>query len=90
MADIRSIVFEGIRLATLSDSARDPSGPFAGFYCNTAGNIAFQALDGSTGLINALAGIIYPIAVSRIGSTSTTASTIYGCIAQPYRTRPST
>lgn len=89
MADIRSIVFEGIRLATLSDTANDPAGPFAGFYCNTAGNIAFKALDGSTGLINALAGVIYPFATLRISSTSTTASTIYGCVAQPYRTRPS-
>jgi hypothetical protein len=90
VADIRSIVFESVRLATLSDATNDPAGPFAGFYCNTAGNIYYQTIQNDTAWVNALAGVIYPIAVLRVRNTSTTASTIYGVLAQPYRTRPST
>lgn len=51
-----------------------------GLYVGTAGNISVVTNEGSTVTITgALGGVIYPFQVTKVRSTSTTASNILAC-----------
>lgn len=66
---------------TESDATADPNGPFRGLVFGVAGAIKIQTSAGSTivlpsGLL--AVGIIHPIKITRVWSTGTTATSIYG------------
>jgi hypothetical protein len=79
MSDIRSITYRGGVAVTKSDTVNDPGGPFAGFYVGGAGDVSMLCIDGTSITFTAtLAGRLYPIAIKRVNSTSTTATAIVG------------
>ena len=85
MSSIQSITYEGVVAVTQSDAVADPAGPFAGFFASVAGVVKIQTLRNDTVTLTILAGIIYPIAITRIWSSTTTASGLFGLCANPYR-----
>lgn len=65
---------------TPSDST-DLSKAVRGIYVGATGNVKVDMIDGSTVTFTALAaGVIHPLAVSRVYATGTTASNIVGVI----------
>ena len=85
MSDIRSITYEGMANVTTSDTVADPAGPFAGFMCDVAGIVKFTTLRGDTQTRTVNAGVIYPIAITRVWASVTTATGIAGLISMPYK-----
>ena len=86
MSTIAAITYEDAIAVTPSDTVADPSGPFAGFYVGAAGTVKLTTIRGTTAtLLNCQAGIIYPIAFSRIWSSVTGATSILGMVAMPYK-----
>ena len=85
MASIQAITYEGVVAATQSDTTADPAGPFAGFFASVAGVVKIQTLRNDTVTLTILAGVIYPIAITRIWSSVTAASGLFGLCANPYR-----
>lgn len=81
MSGILAITYKHTRPVTQSDSAPDPNGPFDGFIVQTAGLVKYTSPDGFTDTIQANAGVIYPIQIQRIWSTTTGAGTISGVVA---------
>lgn len=65
------------KLVTPSDTVDLPGGVCQALYVGTAGNLSVITASGTTVLITgATAGSVIPLQVSRVKSTSTTASTI--------------
>jgi hypothetical protein len=89
MSSIQAITYEDALAVTLSDTTADPAlggGQFAGFYVGGSGTVKFQSVRGTTvTLVGAQAGTIYPFACTRIWSTGTTATSILGLVALPYK-----
>ena len=89
-SSIQAITYEGAKAVTLSDSVKDPAGPFAGLLVTATGNLKFTTITGDTVALTAVANnAIIPIAISRVWSTGTSA-TVVGLGVSPYTTRPST
>lgn len=64
--------------ATVSDTVADPAGPFRGFLVTAAGTVKFTTQGGTAVTLSAVTvGQIYPIRISHVWSTGTSA-TIYG------------
>lgn len=62
---------------TKSDTVDDPAGVSRGFYCDVAGTLKFNDAKGNTlSITTFVAGQEYDIGISRVWSTTTTA-TIY-------------
>lgn len=51
---------------------------FKGFMVNVAGNVAITDTQGNTNTLTVLAGVVYNISVTKILSTGTTATGIFG------------
>lgn len=86
-----AVTYEGGASVTPSDTTADPAGPFAGFYVGStsAGAVVkLQTIRGDTlTLSGVLPGVIYPIAISRIWNSTTTATSIIGLVSLPYSTK---
>jgi len=79
MSDIRSISYAGGSPVTQSDTAADPAGPFASLVATTAAGVAkVTCIDGSVLTIYLLQGSIYPLEVTRVWASVTTATGILG------------
>jgi hypothetical protein len=63
---------------TLSDSADEPGGPFAGLYCSVAGNVQLLQQNGpnSTITVAMAAGTYWRTPVRRVCLSSTTATVL--------------
>jgi len=87
MSNIQAITYEGGAAVTVSDTFADPAGPFAGFFVGVAGAVVIQTIRGDKLTLAACnAGVVYTIAITRVWSTGTNASSIVGLIALPYKT----
>jgi hypothetical protein len=92
VSSIAAITYEGAKTVTVSDTAGDPAGPFAGLWILITGALKFQTLSGDTVTLTSAEvtqiitgnGGFLPVAVSRVWSTGT-AATVLGLTAQPYR-----
>lgn len=81
-SDIRSISYDSGVAVTQSDATNDTNGPFAGFYVGSVSGgstIKVTTLRGDNlTLTGLLAGIIYPIEILRVWSSTTTVSSVIG------------
>ena len=68
----------GIVAITPSDSADIPGAYVRAIIVGGDGNVNATFADGSTGVFAAIAGQIYPMNITRVWSTSTTATGIAG------------
>jgi hypothetical protein len=79
MSDIASVTYADAVAVAESDTTADPKGPFAGLYTGSGGDIKVTTLRGtSVVLAGTAAGIVIPIAVSRVWSTGTVATSVLG------------
>lgn len=75
--DANTADFDGYAV-TASDSVDLPNGPCKAIYVTGAGNVNVNLLGGGTATLTSMvAGQILPISVTRVLSTSTTATGIY-------------
>lgn len=82
MSTIAASTFDGMVSATLSDTADDPAGPFAGIFVSAAGTLKFRDGRGQTVTMAACpVGHLYVRCV-RVFSTGTGA-TVFGLLAMP-------
>lgn len=81
-SDIRSVTYDTGIAVTASDTANDPSGPFVGFYVGSVSGgttVKVTTVRGDTlTLAGVQAGLVYPIGIRRVWSSTTTASSIIG------------
>lgn len=85
MSNILATTYEAALAVTKSDTVSDPQGPFAGLLVAVAGAVKFTDIYGNdvtTGSI--AAGTVIPVATKRVWS-STTAATVYGLRAIPFK-----
>ena len=81
--------YDGAVAVTVSDTTKDPQGPFAGLLVGAAGTVKFTDSIGNAVTLGSLAiGTVIPVACSRVWSTGTTA-TVFGLRANPYHPRVS-
>ena len=82
MSDLYSITYEDAIAVTASDSTNDPAGPFVGFFTGSGGTIRFATY--KTGrdvtMTNLPAGVIVPVPIRRVYSSTTTATGVLGLI----------
>jgi len=92
MAKHITILYDDAVAVTKSDTTADPKGPFAGVYTGEGGDIKVTTLRGtSITFKSTAAGSILPVAVSRVWSTGTSATTPLGLYdAEYYGARQST
>jgi hypothetical protein len=84
MADIKSVTYEDAIALTASDSAN--VGPYAALYTGSGGNITITTIGGTkTLLAGTAAGIIIPIAFTRLWATGTSPTNVCGLVALPYK-----
>lgn len=75
--DVQTPDYDGYAV-TADDSNDLPNGPCKAIYVTGAGNVAVNLVGGGTATLTSMvAGQILPISVSRIKSTSTTATGIF-------------
>lgn len=89
MSDILATTYDAAIPVTKSDTIADPQGPFAGLLVAVAGIVKFTDIQGNdvtTGSV--AAGTVIPVATQRVWS-GTTAATVYGLRAHPYKPRTS-
>lgn len=70
-----------IAAVTKSDGTADPAGPFRGLVFSGAGDIKLTMASGQTRIIPSgllATNVIHPLQFSRVWSTGTTATGIYG------------
>ena len=68
---------------TKSDATADPGGPFRGILVGVAGVVKLTTNAGTTVTLGSgvlAAGVIHPIRFTRVWSTTTTATDIYGIV----------
>lgn len=82
------IDYDGATAVTQSDSTPDPAGPFAALTATTAGTAKVITVRGQTVTIALALGIPFPLAVTQVFSTGSTASGIVGLYRLPYRGKP--
>jgi hypothetical protein len=89
MGDIRSITYEGGAPVTASDATADPAGPFAGIFTGAGGTIKLTTTRGQTlTFVSLPAGVILPVATNRVWATTTTATSVLGLVALPWKGTP--
>lgn len=88
MSSILATTYDGGAAVTQSDTTADPAGPFAGFIVQVAGLVKLTTVRGQTITVSAAVGIPVPIAVSRIWTSTTTATGISGLTAPPWKGTP--
>lgn len=85
MSNVLAITYEDSVPVTQSDGTDDPAGPFAGFFTGSGGTVKVTTQRGSTRtLTNLPAGVIMPMVIVRVWSTTTTATGVLGMHASPY------
>jgi hypothetical protein len=85
-SDIKAVTYEQAFAVTQSDTVADPSGPFAGLFTAAGGTIKITTINGQTVTLNSVAaGIILPIAIQRVWSTTTNVSNLIGLCSLPYK-----
>lgn len=86
MSTIQAITYEDAIAVTASDSAKDPAGPFAGFYTGSGGDITVVTSRGRTVLFKGTAaGLVVTCAILQVKVTGTAATNILGMLAPPYK-----
>jgi hypothetical protein len=82
MSDLGAVSYASGAAVTPSDSVADPAGPFIGFYTGVPGSspsIKVQTIAGdSVVFASPAAGIVIPLAITRVWSTGTTNTGIIG------------
>jgi hypothetical protein len=82
MSDLGAVSYATGVAVTPSDSEADPAGPFFGFYSGVPGSspsIKVTTVTGDTVVFaSPAAGIVIPLAISRVWSTGTTNTGIIG------------
>ena len=84
MTDIRAVTYEDMVGLTPSDTTKYANA-YAGFLCTGSGVMHFLTALGRDAQFTVAADTIYPIAISQVFATSTTATGIYGLVAMPYK-----
>lgn len=85
-SDIKAITFESASPVTVSDGTNDPNGPFAGIFTGSGGTIKLTTVRGETAtFVSLAAGVILPVATLRVWSSTTTATSVLGMIALPWK-----
>ena len=86
MSNILAITYDDAIAVTASDSTADPAGPFAGFYTGSGGTIKVTTIKGTTTTFtNTQAGVVMTVPISRVWTTTTTASNVLGMVANPFK-----
>jgi hypothetical protein len=89
MSSISAITYEGGAVPTQSDTTADPAGPFAGIFTGAGGTIKLTTTRGQTlTFVSLPAGVILPVATSRVWSSTTTATSMVGLCAMPWKGTP--
>jgi hypothetical protein len=84
MSDVKAVTYEDAIALTASDTAN--IGPYAAIYTGSGGNITVTTLAGTkTQLAGTAAGIIIPLAFTRLWATGTTPTNVCGMVAVPYK-----
>lgn len=79
MSSIKAISYQGGAAVTLSDSTPDPKGPFQAIEATTAsGLVKVTTRDGSVMTVYLTQGLIKPLYVLNVWSTTTAATGIVG------------
>ncbi len=87
MSNILATTYDAAIAVTKSDTLADPQGPFAGLFVAVAGIVRFVDGMGNEITTGSLAaGTVVPIVVTRVFNT-TTAATVFGLRAAPYKPR---
>lgn len=74
-----TLIYDDAVAVTASDTTDDPAGPFAAIDTGSGGTIKVRTLRGTDlTLVNRPAGVILPLAVKRVYSSVTTATSIMG------------
>ncbi len=85
MSDILSCTYDAALAVTLSDTVRDPAGPFAGLFVAVAGTVKFTDQQGNVVACGSVAaGTTIPVVVKMVWTTGTGA-TVYGLRAMPFK-----
>lgn len=86
MSSILSITYDDAITVAASDTVDDPKGPFAGFYSGSGGTIRVATVkNGDATLVSVPAGVIVPLAIKRVFSSTTTATSVLGMVALPFK-----
>ncbi len=86
MSNILAITYDDAIAVTASDTVDDPAGPFAGFYSGAGGTIKVTTIKGTAAtLVNVPAGIVVTLAIRRVWSGTTTATSVLGMVANPFK-----
>lgn len=86
MSNILAITYDNAIAVTQSDTIDDPSGPFAGFHTGSGGTIRVLTIKGNDVTLGSLpAGVVYTLAIRRVFSSTTSASGVFGMIANPFK-----
>lgn len=81
MSDVGAITYGHVAGVTLSNSAKDPNGPFDALESVTgSGYAAIVMPDGSSATIYLVQGVIKAVQCVRINVTNTTVGTIVGYV----------
>jgi len=84
MSNIMAQVYENAYAVTVSDTAADPVGPFAGLMVSVAGTLKIHTVGGQDVAFTVVAGQLVQIATQRVWSTGTSA-TVIGLASPPYK-----
>jgi hypothetical protein len=86
MSGVNEITYEDAVIPTNSDAMADPAGPFAALYVGVAGNVKLQTLrNNAVVFVGVPAGSTLRVAFTRVWSTGTTATSLLGLLALPYK-----
>ncbi len=86
MSSINAITYDGGAAVTTSDTTADPAGPFAGIFTGAGGTIKLTAISGEVLTFLSLpAGVILPVATQRVWTSTTSATSMIGLRAMPYK-----
>jgi hypothetical protein len=85
-SDIGAVTYESGVAVTQSDTAADPAGPFCAFFTGAGGTVKYTDMRGKTVVLTGVAaGVIFPVAFTRIWTSVTTATGLVGFLARPYQ-----
>jgi hypothetical protein len=91
MAQHVTLVYDGAKAITKSDTVNDPAGPFAAFYTGEGGDIKVTTINGDDITFKSTpAGVIVPIPIRRIWNSVTAAATPLGLKEAGYKGPPAT
>jgi hypothetical protein len=86
MSNILAVTYDNAIAVTASDTVDDPGGPFAGFYTGSGGTIRVLTIkNGDVTFANLVAGVVMTVAIRRVFSSTTSATGVFGMVANPFK-----